>query len=58
MLWETLKKYNTVWLDEQEMQLNRFVFWRDTPEEKIRDYAITMVNILDRPDGYIAHLAM
>ena len=51
------KMYNSVWLKEQEVHLHRFL-WRDNPEEKIEDYAITRVNIGDRPAGCIAQLAM
>lgn len=39
------------------MHLHRFL-WRDTPEEEIEEYAITRVNIGDRPAGCIAQLAM
>lgn len=51
------KMYNSVWLEEREMHLHRFL-WRDTPEEEIEEYAITRVNIGDRPAGCIAQLAM
>ncbi|XP_048035062.1 uncharacterized protein LOC125260633 [Megalobrama amblycephala] len=51
------KMYNSVWLEEQEMHLHRFL-WRDTPEGEIEEYAITRVNIGDRPAGCIAQLAM
>ncbi|KAM9764604.1 uncharacterized protein ACNS7B_019486 [Menidia menidia] len=51
------KKYNSVWLEEREMHLHRFL-WRDKPEEEIKEYAITRVNIGDRPAGCIAQLAM
>ncbi|KAK7879276.1 hypothetical protein WMY93_033942 [Mugilogobius chulae] len=51
------KMYNSVWLEDQEMHLHRFL-WRDRPEEKISEYAITRVNIGDRPAGCIAQLAM
>lgn len=33
-------------------------FWRDSPDEEISEYAITRVNIGDRPAGCIAQLAM
>lgn len=49
--------YNSVWLKEREVHLHRFL-WRDTPEEDIGEYAITRVNIGDRPAGCIAQLAM
>ncbi|XP_038143265.1 uncharacterized protein LOC119784992 [Cyprinodon tularosa] len=51
------KMYNSVWLEEREMHLHRFL-WRDKPEEDIKEYAITRVNIGDRPAGCIAQLAM
>ncbi|KAJ8346500.1 hypothetical protein SKAU_G00279010 [Synaphobranchus kaupii] len=51
------KMYNSVWLKEREVHLHRFL-WRDTPEEKIGEYAITRVNIGDRLAGCIAQLAM
>lgn len=40
-----------------EMHLHRFL-WRDTQDEEISEYAITRVNIGDRPAGCIAQLAM
>ena len=49
--------YNSVWLEEREMHLHRFL-WRDGPEEEISEYAITRVNIGDKPAGCIAQLAM
>ncbi|XP_046700535.1 uncharacterized protein LOC124382526 [Silurus meridionalis] len=49
--------YNSVWLEEREVHLHRFL-WRDTNEEEIGEYAITRVNIGDRPAGCIAQLAM
>lgn len=51
------KMYNSVWLEEREMHLHRFL-WRDSPVEEISEYAITRVNIGDRPAGCIAQLAM
>ncbi|TDH04609.1 hypothetical protein EPR50_G00134580 [Perca flavescens] len=51
------KMYNSVWLEYLEMHLHRFL-WRNTEEEEIEDYAITRVNIGDRPAGCIAQLAM
>lgn len=51
------KMYNSVWLEEREMHLHRFL-WRDSPGEEISEYAITRVNIGDRPAGCIAQLAM
>ncbi|XP_077453384.1 uncharacterized protein LOC144071828 isoform X1 [Stigmatopora argus] len=51
------KMYNSVWLEEPEMHLHRFL-WRDTEESEIEEYAITRVNIGDRPAGCIAQLAM
>lgn len=57
VLGDIRKMYNSVWLEEREMHLHRFL-WRDTPEEEIEEYAITRVNIGDRPAGCIAQLAM
>lgn len=51
------KMYNSVWLEEREMHLHRFL-WRDRQDEEIGEYAITSVNIGDRPAGCIAQLAM
>lgn len=46
-----------MWLEEGEMLLHRFL-WRDSPGDEISEYAITRVNIGDRPAGCIAQLAM
>lgn len=51
------KMYNSVWLEEREMHLHRFL-WRDSPEEETSEYAITRVNISDKPTGCISQLAM
>ena len=51
------KMYNSVWLEDLEMHLHRFL-WRDTEDGDIEEYAITRVNIGDRPAGCIAQLAM
>lgn len=51
------KMYNSVWLEEREMHLHRFL-WRDRQDEEIEEYAIMRVNIGDRPPGCIAQLAM
>ena len=51
------KMYNSVWLEDREVHLHRFC-WRDSPDEEISEYAITRVNIGDRPAGCIAQLAM
>lgn len=51
------KMYNSVWLEEREMHLHRFL-WRDSPDEEISEYAITRVNIGDRHADCIAQLAM
>ncbi|KAM4521343.1 uncharacterized protein PAE49_002487, partial [Odontesthes bonariensis] len=56
-LGDITKMYNSVWLEEREMHLHRFL-WRDSPEEEIGEYAITRVNIGDKPAGCIAQLAM
>ena len=51
------KMYNSVWLEDEEVHLHRFL-WRDSEEDQIEDYAITRVNIGDKPAGCIAQLAM
>nr|XP_017209463.2 uncharacterized protein LOC108181536 [Danio rerio] len=51
------KMYNSVWLEDQEVHLHRFL-WRDTENEELGEYAITRVNIGDKPAGCIAQLAM
>ena len=51
------KMYNSVWLEEREVHLHRFL-WRDSPEEEIGDYAVVRVNMGDRPAGCIAQVAM
>lgn len=51
------KMYNSVWLEDLEMHLHRFL-WRNSEDEEIEEYAITRVNIGDRPAGCIAQLAM
>lgn len=49
--------YHSVWLEEREMHLHRFL-WRDSTDEEISEYAITRVNMGDKPAGCIAQLAM
>ncbi|KAK7889795.1 hypothetical protein WMY93_025355 [Mugilogobius chulae] len=51
------KMYNSVWLEDQEVHLHRFL-WRDSEDQAIEDYAITRVNIGDKPAGCIAQVAM
>ena len=51
------KMYNSVWLEEGEMHLHRFL-WRDNPDEEMGQYAITRVNIGDIPASCIAQVAM
>lgn len=51
------KMYNSVWLEDREMHLHRFL-WRDSNAEELGEYAITRVNIGDKPAGCIAQLAM
>ncbi|XP_062416584.1 uncharacterized protein LOC119218794 [Pungitius pungitius] len=51
------KMYNSVWLEDQEVHLHRFL-WRDSEGEDIQEYAITRVNIGDKPAGCIAQVAM
>ncbi len=57
VLGDIRKMYNSVWLEDREMHLHRFL-WRDSPNEEIGEYAVTRVNIGDRPAGCIARLAM
>lgn len=49
--------YNSVWLEDLEMHLHRFL-WRDSEEEELEEYAITRVNIGDKAAGCITQLAM
>lgn len=49
--------YNSIWLKERATHLHRFL-WRDGSDERTSEYAITRVNIGDRPPGGIAQLAM
>ncbi|CAI5678593.1 unnamed protein product [Oreochromis niloticus] len=51
------KMYNSLWLEDREMHLHRFL-WRDSENDKLEEYAITRVNIGDKPAGCIAQLAM
>ncbi|KAI3375786.1 hypothetical protein L3Q82_004075 [Scortum barcoo] len=51
------KMFNSVWLEEREVHLHRFL-WCDTEDVKIEDLAITRVNIGDKPAGFIAQVAM
>lgn len=51
------KMYNSVWLENREVHLHRFL-WRDTEDTEIEDFAITRVNIGDKPAGCIAQVAM
>nr|XP_061826459.1 uncharacterized protein LOC133612783 [Nerophis lumbriciformis] len=51
------KMYNSIWLKDQEVHLHRFL-WRDAENEDLEEYAITRVNIGDKPAGCIAQLAM
>ncbi len=41
------KTYNSVWLEDREVHLHRFL-WRDSEEEELVEYAITRVNIGDK----------
>uniref|UniRef100_G3N9L1 Reverse transcriptase domain-containing protein n=1 Tax=Gasterosteus aculeatus TaxID=69293 RepID=G3N9L1_GASAC len=56
-LGDVKKMYNSVWLEDQEVHLHRFL-WRDSEEEDLAEYAVTRVNIGDKPAGCIAQLAM
>lgn len=49
------KMYNSIWLEDWEMYLHRFL-WRDAEDGEIEEYAITRVNIGDRPAGCITQL--
>lgn len=49
--------YNSVWLEDREVHLHGFL-WRDTEEEELGEYAITRVNIGDKPAGCIAQPSM
>ncbi len=49
--------YNSIWLEEQEVHVHRFL-WRDSPEDEIEDYAVVRVNMGDKPAGCIAQVAM
>lgn len=51
------KMYNSVWLEETEVHLHRFL-WRDSEDAEIEEFAITRVNIGDKPAGCIAQVAM
>ncbi|XP_047245689.1 uncharacterized protein LOC124882978 [Girardinichthys multiradiatus] len=51
------KIYNSVWLEDLERHLHRFL-WRDSPREEISEFTIARVNIGDRPAGCIAQIAM
>ncbi len=51
------KMYNSVWLEDCKVHLHRFI-WGDSEDEELGEYAITRVNIGDKPAGCIAQLAM
>lgn len=40
-----------------EVHVNHFL-WRDLPEDEIEDYAVSRVNIGDKPAGCIVQVAM
>lgn len=52
------KMYNAVWVEEQEVHVHHFL-WRDSPQDKLEDYAVVQMNVGDKPAGCIArrHLA-
>ncbi|XP_070411564.1 uncharacterized protein [Nothobranchius furzeri] len=56
-LGDVRKMYISVWLEDREMHLHRFL-WRESEEETLGEYAVTRVNIGDKPAGCIAQLAM
>lgn len=51
------KMYNSIWLEEREVHLHRFL-WRDNEDAEMEDFAITRVNMGDKPAGCIAQIAM
>ncbi len=51
------KMYNSVWLEDREVNLHRFL-WCDSKDEELGEYAITRVNTGDKPAGCIVQLAM
>lgn len=51
------KMYNSVWLEEEKVNLHRFL-WCDSEDAEIEDLAITRVNIRDKPAGCIAQVVM
>ncbi|XP_070403557.1 uncharacterized protein [Nothobranchius furzeri] len=56
-LGDVRKMYNSVWLEDREMHLHRFL-WRESEEETLGEYAVTRVNMGDKPAGCIAQVAM
>lgn len=56
-LGDVKKMYNSVWLEDKEVHLHRFL-WRDDPEKIIEVFAVVRVNIGDKPAGCIAQVAM
>lgn len=51
------KMYNSVWLEDQEVHVHRFL-WRDSEEKELGEYAVTRVSFGDKSAGCIAQLAM
>lgn len=39
--------YNSVWLEDRELHLHRFL-WRDSPHDEISEYAITIAQLAMR----------
>lgn len=56
-LGDICKMYNSIWLKEREVHLHGFL-WLDTVDGEIEEFAITRVNIGDKPAGCIAQVAM
>ena len=56
-LGDVKKMYNSVWLEDREVHLHRFL-WRDSPEEVVDVFAVVRVNMGDKPAGCIAQVAM
>lgn len=56
-LGDVKKIYNSVWLKDKEVHLNRFL-WRNDPKDEISVFAVVRVNIGDKPAGCITQVAM
>ncbi|XP_077397336.1 BCAS3 microtubule associated cell migration factor isoform X1 [Festucalex cinctus] len=56
-LCDVKKMYNSVWLEDREVHVHRFL-WRDNPEDEMEVFAVVRVNMGDKPAGCIAQVAM